>query len=928
MMRISRHTCSFLVGLALLGASLALVPQAGVTQEALSTTSIETPYPEAFVRAIEGVSEYRLQNGLRILLAPDHSKPDVTVNMTYLVGSRHENYGQTGMAHLLEHMLFRGTPDQPDALAEFSRRGIAANGTTNADRTNYFASFAADDETLDWYIHWQADSMLNATITQEDLDAEMTVVRNEMERGENSPFRVLMQKMQAAAYQWHNYGKTTIGARSDVENVDVGQLRAFYEQYYQPDNAVLIVSGYFDVAAVLDTIHDAFADIPKPERTLPSEYTQEPVQDGERQVSLARHGGSPLVAALYHIPAASSPDYIAVDLGVDMLGDTPSGPLYKNLVRQNLSTDVFGFAASTKDPGYALFGAQLEPGMDPQAALKALTKTLDTLADHPFDAADLERQRNQWLTQWSRIYADPAQLASLLSDAVAVGDWRLFFWHRDQVENASLETVQQALEDWLVPSNRTTGLYLPTEKPKRAPGTTPTDIDALLKDYTGKGDQFATAIFDPTPENIQAQTQRSKLSLDNGDIQLALLSKPTRGDRVEARLAMRYADVDQLRSHRSHANAAAALLTRGTDNLSRQQIRDRINALKGTLSFDDSNGQVTASLSTTEEHLPELVALTLEIMRHASFPEDEVEQYQRSRRTALHNAMADPQSLAVQTLARHGSPWDADDIRYTPTFEESLDALQQLTADDLQAFHKQFYGAVDLLFSAVGAFDKAAVTEAIKEGVAGWSQAPAYTRISKPYYEVAPETFDLDTPDKANAFYLSGMRLELQDTDEDFAALYLADYLLGRSETSRLWNRVRTQEGLSYNIRSQLDASSFEKSGRWLIYAIFAPENESALKTAIQETLDSVLEEGFTEEEVQQGIHALLNYRKLARARDSVLASTWLNYLDNGRDFTWSADIDNALQRLTAEQVNQALRKTLQPDKLSTAIAADQEKTN
>src|SRR5699024_1037120 len=162
-------------------------------------------------------------------------------------------------------------------------------------------------------------------------------------------------------------------------------------------------------------------DIPKPERTLRPEYTQEPVQDGERHVSLARHGGSPLIAALYHIPAAGSPDYIAVDLGVDMLGDAPSGPLYRNLVRQNLSTDVFGFAASTKDPGYALFGAQLEPEMDSREALDALNKTLDTIADHPFDAADLERQRNQWLTQWSRIYADPSQLAGLLSDAVAEG---------------------------------------------------------------------------------------------------------------------------------------------------------------------------------------------------------------------------------------------------------------------------------------------------------------------------------------------------------------------------------------------------------------------------------------------------------------------------------------------------------------------------
>ncbi|HLR78532.1 MAG TPA: pitrilysin family protein, partial [Burkholderiaceae bacterium] len=282
---------------------LALLACTSITARAQADgDGITLPDGVSFVTRVEGVSEYRLDNGLQVLLAPDASKPNTTVNMTYRVGSRHENYGQTGMAHLLEHMLFRGTPSMPDALAEFSRRGLQANGTTSADRTNYFASFAADPETLDWYIRWQADVMVNAMIAQEDLDAEMTVVRNEMERGENSPFRVLMQKTQAAAFQWHNYGKSTIGARSDVENVDIEQLRAFYREYYQPDNASLIVSGRFEIEDTLGIIADAFAPISRPDRVLPPEYTVEPVQDGERRVTLRREGGSPLIMALYHIP--------------------------------------------------------------------------------------------------------------------------------------------------------------------------------------------------------------------------------------------------------------------------------------------------------------------------------------------------------------------------------------------------------------------------------------------------------------------------------------------------------------------------------------------------------------------------------------------------------------------------------------------------
>ena len=210
------------------------------------------------VREVEGVHEYRLANGLQILLVPDDSKPTTTVNLTYRVGSRHENYGETGMAHLLEHLLFKGTPSHPQVWAEFTKRGLAANGSTASDRTNYTATFSANDDNLRWYLAWQADAMVNSFIARRDLDSEMTVVRNEMERGENSPDRILYQKTLAAMFQWHAYGRDTIGARSDVENVDIPRLQAFYRSYYQPDNATLIVRGRFVPAQVLAWVGQSF----------------------------------------------------------------------------------------------------------------------------------------------------------------------------------------------------------------------------------------------------------------------------------------------------------------------------------------------------------------------------------------------------------------------------------------------------------------------------------------------------------------------------------------------------------------------------------------------------------------------------------------------------------------------------------------------
>ncbi|NDU92621.1 MAG: insulinase family protein, partial [Ferrovum sp.] len=242
------------------------------------------------VTQVEGVTEYRLANGMQILLAPDPGKPTTTVNVTYRVGSRMESYGETGMAHLLEHLMFKGTPQHKDITAELTRRGMRPNGTTWFDRTNYFESFAASQTNLDWALRMEADRMVHSFIARKDLDSEMTVVRNEMESGENEPSEVLMDKVMAAAYQWHNYGKSTIGARSDVENVSIPRLQAFYRKYYQPDNATLVVAGSFDQAKTLALIAGVFGKIPKPERVIEPTYTLDPVQDGERLVTLRRVG--------------------------------------------------------------------------------------------------------------------------------------------------------------------------------------------------------------------------------------------------------------------------------------------------------------------------------------------------------------------------------------------------------------------------------------------------------------------------------------------------------------------------------------------------------------------------------------------------------------------------------------------------------------
>ncbi len=895
-------------------------PEAAAVPASASAPALRLPARPTLVTEVEGLSEYRLANGLQLLLVPDASKPTTTVNLTYHVGSRHENYGETGMAHLLEHLLFKGTPKNPQVWGEFTKRGLRANGSTSYDRTNYFASFAANDDNLRWYVDWLADSMVNSFIAKRDLDTEMTVVRNEMEMGENNPMRMTVMRGMASLFQWHNYGKPTIGARSDVENVDIGRLQAFYRRYYQPDNATLIVAGSFDREAVLRWVRSSFGRLAKPQRALPRLYTVEPVQDGERSYTLRRSGGSPLVSVGYRAPAAAEPDYAAVELLASILGDEPSGRLHRKLVEGQLAAGVWGWAWDLHDPGAVMFGAQLAPGQDMAAARAALLETIEGIAAEPVTAEELERARTLWLNAWQRNFNDPERVGVALSESVGQGDWRLYFLLRDRVRQLTLADVQRVANALLLPAGRNVGEYLPTEKPERAPAMSLPDVEAMVKGYTGDAVAAQAEVFDPTPANIEARTQRFDLA---SGMKVALLPKGSRGKAVQARLALRFGDAQSLAGHGEVPSLAAALLDRGTPSLSRQQIQDRLAALQATVSFADGIGSVNASIITVREQLPAVIELVATLLRESSFSAEALEEARGSALAGLQAQRQEPEALVANEVARHGNPYPRGDVRHARTFDELEADLKAATPEQLRAFRDRFYGASHAQFAASGDMDVAAVRSALEKGFGEWRSSEAYARVPSPLVEVAPETFTLRTPDKQNATMLTTEPLPLRDSDPDYAAFVLANRIFGQGGNSRLWARIREGEGLSYNVISYVDWNPFEANSSWTTEAIFAPQNRAKVETAFREELARALDNGFTARELDEAKKGLLAARRLQRSQDANLASTLLGNLYIGRTMLVAQQVDEAIGAAGLEQVNTALRRYLQPQRLVFGFGGD-----
>src|SRR5260370_697338 len=381
------------------------------------------------VTSVEGVTEYGFPNGLRVLLFPDTSKPKITVNVVYRVGSRNEGYGETGMAHLLEHMVFKSTKSGREVFKELTDRtgGRNFNGTTSYDQTMYFETFNASDDNLRWALALEADRMVNMPMLQKDLDTEMTVVRNEMENGENSPLNVLRQRVLAAAYNFHNYGKTVIGNRTDVERVPIANLAVFYQKYYQPDNAELIIAGQFDESKALGLVAESIGAIPKPQRLLTQPYTVEPTQEGERSVILRRVGNIQAIMAVYHIPAALHPDIAALEVMAQVLGAPQTGRLYKALVDNNRGVAASMNAGGMHDPGFAFAFAQLKPDQSIDEAQQVLLKTLEGLSNEPPSQDEVDRAKTRILKNIELALTNSQSIVMMLAGYVGDGHIRMFF---------------------------------------------------------------------------------------------------------------------------------------------------------------------------------------------------------------------------------------------------------------------------------------------------------------------------------------------------------------------------------------------------------------------------------------------------------------------------------------------------------------------
>lgn len=875
-----------------------------------------------YVGKVENVHEYKMANGMQVLLLPDATQNNVLVNIVYNVGSRHEGYGETGMAHLLEHMLFKGTKRIKDIKKAIADKGAQANGTTWYDRTNYYEILPATDDNLKWALDMEADRMVNSLIAKEELAKEFSVVRNEFESGENYPESILMERIISTMYLWHNYGKSTIGSKEDIEKVPAENLKVFYKKFYQPDNATLIVAGKFDKEKTLKWIQEYFASIPKPTRVIQPSYTVEPTQDGERMVQLRRNGDIQYVAMGYHTPSFADKDYAANEALIEILTNEPSGYLYKKLIETKMATKVYGYTMPLLDPGFSYYNAEVPMDKSLPDVRKEFLASMNEVGNITITQEDLDRAKNGLLKGYENLYNNTIYFGINLANIIGTGSYKLWYINRDRIANLTLADVQAAAKRYYKKSNRTYGTFIPDKAPERTEVAPTPDIAAITKDFKGKEVKEMTETFDPTIANIKAKTVYGKLA--NG-MQYAILRKPAKGDKIFGSLMLKLGNEQTLSGKNTIAYLTSRMLKYGTKTRSRKDINDQLDKIKTSINFYGTTNTLYASVNTDKENFAAAMDLMQDMLLHPSFDEKEFDKLQMDVKADLEAYMSDPGNVSSERLMKRMNLYPKGHPYYPQTSEEQLAGIKNVTLADIKSFYNQFYGSANGYASFVGGLDANEVKGALTKSYGNWNAKTSFTDIEEKYFDVKGGIETVQINDKTNATMQGGLNINMTQKDPDFVALTMANEMLGGGAflSSRIPQRLREAEGMSYGAGSYYSAEYKYPSGSWGVYAIFNPLYKDKLNTALDEEIKKALASGFTEAEWKSTLDSWLQQRKIYLDNNNALVSMLNSYMYNGKDLNFYTDMEAKAKALKLAEINAAMKKYITPDKIILIYAGD-----
>lgn len=874
------------------------------------------PAPISRIALTKGVQKTVLENGLTVLTKEVHTAPVVSVQVWYRVGSRNEGRGESGISHQLEHLMFKGTQERPVQFGRlFSALGSQFNAFTSYDQTVYFGTVERDKLTA--LLTLEADRMQGSVISPEHLDSEKRVVISELQGYENSPNYRLSRAVMRAAFPNRAYGLPVGGTKADVEQFTVEQVKNYYQTYYSPDNAVLVITGDFSTDAALQVVQQTFGKVPQRPRQL---SRRQPLPAPQAQaksntpIVLKEAGSAALLQVVYPLPELTHPDVPAIDVLDAILTGGRSSRLYQALVESGLASTVGGSAAELMEPGWYSVSATAAPGQDAPTINTTLQKTLAAVRQTSVTPEELKRAKTQLRASLILSNQDITRQANLLGyNQTVADDYQFVERYLNAIDKVTAADVQRVAKTYLDPAKQTIGFFEPTQ-PDGKPGTTAAEVGRTTEKFSpGQPvDPAELARYLPPASNTTLSTSQplpEQWVLPNG---LRVLLLPDRSvpsvnlsGRIDAGTGFDPKPLAGL------ASLTANNLMNGTETQTALALAKALEDRGASLGFSANREGVSVNGTGLSVDLPVLLSTLADVLQHATFPADQVERSRNRALTSLKLQLDDPRSLARRVFQQSIYPEDHP-FHSFPT-EASL---KRITRENLVQFYQKYYRPDTSTIAIVGDFDPAQVKPLLNQSLGQWQVKGEPPKLQVPAVALpeASKQVNRVIPGKAESVTYVGYNGIARKDPRYYAALVLNQILGGDTLSSRLGTEIRDRQGLTYGIYSAFATGIYP--GPFLIQMQTAPGDTQKAVANTLALLQQVREQGVTQAELDNAKRSIASSYPVDLASPDSVADAILGNSIYGLSPEELREFPKRIEAVTAAEVQQVIQELIQPDRV------------
>lgn len=885
------------------------------------------------IKELGGIEEYVYQpNGMNVLLLQDNASPVATVQIVYRVGSKHEVLGNTGSTHLLEHLMFKGTPSfnkkNGNTITDvLQNTGAQLNATTWYDRTNYFETLPSDK--IELAIQIEADRMRNSLLLKEDKEAEMTVVRNEFERGENDPNSLLDKEIWASAYIAHPYHHSTIGWKSDIEKAPIEVLRNFYNTYYWPDNATLTIIGDFRKENVFDLIEKYFGKITKAPNALPQPYTEEPQQYGARKIVVKKPGELGVINKAYKIPGALHEDLPALNILGEIIGSGPSAILNKTFVDTRLGIYAYANATNFKEVGLFTIGVGFPTSSKHEDIDAKISEVVAKIQKEGVTQDEVNRVVAKISAQTIMARDGSGVIASELNEAIASGDWTDYITGVDRLKKVTPADVLRVAQKYLVEDQSTTGYFIPKQSGNQNQDT------AKANNFMPENGPFyyrhsedGHLHEEATPAiSTEQKNKNEEIALDETAIEKSASAykrekvagidvvsvKTSAKDFVTVAASISLGNFASEKKNAMIPALTASMLSKGTTLNDKFKFSEKLQKLGVNLNVNASTFKVNIGFKCLKKDLDQVITLLAEELRNPLFDAKEFENLKQQFTGNVQQNLNDPGERGDIALSQAIYP--KTNPNYSLSVEEDIANIKNATLDEVKAFHKKYFGPASMRLVIVGDTEGANLSASLKKSFKNWNGGVSENLKFEEATKVAAKTEVVTIPEKPSAELYIGQYTGLKRTDADYIPFYIANYTLGAGFAGRLMQTVRDNDGLTYNISSGL-GGNIQTGGFWFVNASFNPNLFQKGLDATMVQVDKWVKNGITATELENKKTNLIGSFKVGMSTTNGMARTILSFIERGLEPNYIEQYPKDIEKATLQQVNDAVKKYIQLDKM------------